>query len=65
VYAPAEGRGEDQTEFMIAGTVKQQRRRRTGMIVEDSMGAGFEKGKEGQVGRQVGTGRKLTFGWGR
>jgi hypothetical protein len=30
---------------MIAGTVKQQRRR-TGMIVEDSMGAGFEKGKE-------------------
>jgi hypothetical protein len=57
VYAPAEGRGEDQTEFMIAGTVKQQRRRRTGMIVEDSMGAGLER-------REVGTGEKLT-GWGR
>jgi hypothetical protein len=56
VYAPAEGRGEDQTEFMIAGTVKQQRRR-TGMIVEDSMGAGLER-------REVGTGEKLT-GWGR
>jgi hypothetical protein len=43
---------------MIAGTVKQQRRRRTGMIVEDSMGAGLER-------REVGsTGEKLT-GWGR
>ena len=57
MYAPAEGRGEDQTEFMITGTVKQQQQRRTGMIVEDSMGAGFERG-------EVGTGETLT-GWGR